>query len=1092
MSATYNQRLAKLRMPRASARGSALVSAIRVRKRWPKWLTVEETATLIRALHHGASHVFFRRFVDSDRASIPQAYVFDNTNSALSSKALTELQWKMWNSHEVPLCFIFQPDTVDILGCWTKPDFFDEGTGQCHYTPNEVITLASNAQAELDKLARFSGDALENGSFWDNPRNGHLTDTKRSAHGSLITAIVELDEELASKRILPETLRRKVLVICLMLKYLEDRGVLDASDFKRFRTGATELFQVLESAKSFVALLAAQARRFNGDVFQLSSDERQLLLDRDKDLGRFAHILDGRTSQRQAHLWKLYSFEHLPVEIISYIYQRFVKGAVGAVYTPPFLVDFLLGEAMPYANITDAFTVLDPSCGSGVFLVGAFKRLVNHWMAGRKWQCPPESLLKRRLKELVQQVHGVDDDPFAVELTVFSLCLALCDRLEPKQIRRHFEFDNLRGVTICKGDFFEFLPKAEQAKSTWDLIIGNPPFETSQFTPAAIVIEQKAKTERAETAGAVDTPYQQLAFLFLEQSLRIVASNGTACLLVPSTFLYGINSAAFRASILRRWHVPQIIDFTSIRSLFPGGDTKCCAVFVLNRPPIPSTPLLHITPRRTTATKEGLFFEIDAYDFHRIHFEAAIADDSVWKANLLGGGRIHTMLRRLLTTENTLGNFVRERKSKGWLFQVGFIKGKTYARQEAAHITGMPHLPTDAFTDNGIDESRIRPLILSSDDIRSPETFLRKLKDGKDALSSFLWAHFPAPIREGLSSDMNGPKLSARSQRLLATQLNELIAGPSLFNEERFASVRLSDETKTLAAAVRRGSSAVLLNHRLLADAYPHQIVRTPLFDAPRSREQFEPPSILIRLLDTLPMSLRADYVTYRDDVVGIKAPANEFGELNTLLKDLRRLKDIHRFFLYTTAPQLFVGKATVPQKFDLDRLPLITVAEITEPLFSEADNAIIKDVVNYFGDFVRLGQDSVLFRGEAGADELKAFSNQYLNLLNAIYGKFQVGSVVRTDAFTCAHFSYGGPPKAELSANRPLEEALQILLHRHGEGVRVQRVLRLYAWNTIYLIKPNRLRYWIPSVAVRDADETVAELAAQTTFPALPHQGKR
>jgi hypothetical protein len=653
------------------------------------------------------------------------------------------------------------------------------------------------------------------------------------------------------------------------------------------------------------------------------------------------------------------------------IYQRFVKGAVGAVYTPPFLVDFLLDEAMPYDRITEGFRVLDPACGSGVFLVGAFKRLVNHWQHSRGWRRAKESLLKRHLKTLIQQVHGIDDDPFAVELTVFSLSLALCDRLEPKQIRRHFEFENLKGITVRKSDFFEFLPKAEALGEKWHLVVGNPPFETSRLTPAAKEIEAEAKVERSGGQGVpIDTPYQQLAFLFLEQSLRLAVDEGTVCLLVPSTFLYGIRSPDFRASILRRWNIPQIIDFTSVRNLFPGGDTKCCAIFVSKQKPAPEIPLLHITPRRTTATKEGLFFEIDAYDFHRINYRTALSDSAIWKANLLGGGRVFSIIRRLLDVTETLGSFVKERKSKGWISRVGFIEGgDQVVKRSAKHLTDKPYLPTNAFDADGVDESRIT-------------------------------------------------------------------------------------------------------------------ILQSTLFKDPGNEQQFEPPAILIRLLDTLPTTLRADYLTYRDDIVGIKAPPADIGELKSLHSALKRLNRLHRFFLFAAAPQLFVGKATVPQKFDIDRLPLLTKEEISEPLFSDADNAVINDVVDYFGDFVRLGQDSVLLQRVASDTDLSRFSLQYLALLNSIFGKFRLGRVVRTSAYICLHFSYGRSPTVELEADEPLEQALGRLLHRLKPSVCVQRVPRVYAGNTIYLIKPNQLRFWIRSVAVRDADETVSELAASDAFP--------
>jgi hypothetical protein len=187
-----------------------------------------------------------------------------------------------------------------------------------------------------------------------------------------------------------------------------------------------------------------------------------------------------------------------------------------------------------------------------------------------------------------------------------------------------------------------------------------------------------------EVGKPIDLPYHQLAFLFLEQSLRLSAEGGTVCLLVPSTLLYGVYSSDFRTGILRRWHVPQVIDFTSIRNLFPEGDTKSCAVFIAAKPPIPESSLLHVTPRRTTATKEGLFFEIDAYDFHKISQNIALSDDSIWKANLLGGGRVHSIARRLLDCKETLSSFVKRREPRDGFLTLALFKARRLpiARQD--------------------------------------------------------------------------------------------------------------------------------------------------------------------------------------------------------------------------------------------------------------------------------------------------------------------------------------------------------------------------------------------------------------------------
>jgi hypothetical protein len=50
----------------------------------------------------------------------------------------------------------------------------------------------------------------------------------------------------------------------------------------------------------------------------------------------------------------------------------------------------------------------------------------------------------------------------------------------------------------------------------------------------------------------------------------------------------------------------------------------------------------------------------------------------------------------------------------------------------------------------------------------------------------------------------------------------------------------------------------------------------------------------------------------------------------------------------------------------------------------------------------------------------------------------------------------------------------------QHGDALRTVRVLRFYESNTIVIVKPDRLRYWIASTAVRDADETLVDLRTQ------------
>jgi hypothetical protein len=70
------------------------------------------------------------------------------------------------------------------------------------------------------------------------------------------------------------------------------------------------------------------------------------------ELASFARLVEGyQDSTGQLSLWRLYSFRDLPVELISNIYQLFVKDASSSIYTPPALVRLMLEEALSWERL---------------------------------------------------------------------------------------------------------------------------------------------------------------------------------------------------------------------------------------------------------------------------------------------------------------------------------------------------------------------------------------------------------------------------------------------------------------------------------------------------------------------------------------------------------------------------------------------------------------------------------------------------------------------------------------------------------------------------------------------------------------------
>jgi hypothetical protein len=243
-----------------------------------------------------------------------------------------------------------------------------------------------------------------------------------------------------------------------------------------------------------------------------------------------------------------YVFKEIPVEILGQVYERFlgkvirltparqakieekpeVRKAGGVYYTPKYIVDYIVentvGELLADKTPEEAaeLTIVDPACGSGSFLLGAFQYLLDwheSWYLGHdpeKWTRGKQPALihtaegdwrlttaeKKRI--LLNNIYGVDIDAQAVEVTKLSLLMKVLEE-ETGQLTLGFERalpdlgDNIKcGNSLIDWDYFEgqlIRDEAEVervnpfeweqgfpevfAKGGFDAVIGNPPWSES-------------------------------------------------------------------------------------------------------------------------------------------------------------------------------------------------------------------------------------------------------------------------------------------------------------------------------------------------------------------------------------------------------------------------------------------------------------------------------------------------------------------------------------------------------------------------------------------------------------------------------------
>jgi len=916
----------------------------------PEGRPPEEVAMMEKASAYQAQAVFFEAGRNG-RPPVAQAFIYVSDGPP-NDPAFGELHKRLWSWGGVPLVYRKTAGLVQLFRCAHKPDFV-ASDGEIVCKPFKTLRTA----ATISDDPWWDAGQLRNGTLWDDPKVSRaMLSASKAAHKRLIDEVIELNSNLNDEGVLRRHLRRKLLILSLLIAYLEARGVFLPGYFGQFQRGASRFFEVLADGKALIKLLADLEERFNGNVFVLEKADRESLKT-NAQLARFARLVEAKQERSgQLTLWELYSFKDLPVELISHIYQIFVSDSATSVYTPPFLVRLMLDEALSWDRLDRLDErneiILDPSCGSGVFLVEAYKRLVLHWRSRNGWKKPT----KTTLKALLGKVHGIDLEEGAVELAAFSLCLALCDALEPEAIRASIKlFPQLEGTTLHHSCFFE-AKELGLVRGPIGVITGNPPFTTSISTPGA----ERSYQNYESKYGSL--PDQQLAYLFLHEAMDMLSPGGVLSMLQQYNFLYNQQSLSFRRTFMTKWDVREVLDFISVRGLFHkgGADTKVIVVVSVASPATPQRKILHVTFRRSGRADAEQGFDVDYYDMHWLSRELALTNDGVWRSDLLGGGRVLAYVDRLKEFR-TLGDYA---KAKHWDFGEGFIDGSRGISRPASHIVGKKLLPSDSLTIAGVD-------------------------------------------------------------------------------------------IKEISRAPRR----------------PVQW--------PRSEKRFTPPMLLVREHMDLPHTLwQQHYLTYKSEIVGFCSPVNELPELKTMSRWVATARKPLQAYVAASSTRLFSRKATAASAHDIFALPYPEGADLD---LGPNEQILVDDIVDYYRDLIRLGEGASAMR-DSGQDALPTFTDVFVEQINATYKKNPIRALEpqRWPGIICQPFVFGNG-MVDWSGTEELKEKINaLLLKQEGSTLWVTRIARIYQGSFIFLLKPDRLRYWLRSVALRDADETLSDLRLQ------------
>jgi len=445
-----------------------------------------------------------------------------------------------------------------------------------------------------------------------------LGENKNSVDKFLLKNITDARRILVAKEglsLLPKAANRLIGRL-LFVSYLIDRNV--TFNDQNILTGQNKL----ERKESFKSLIINKeslynffkylTKKYNGDMFPLVefSDQEMLyneeVLVEEKHLSVLSHLLNcssffagGKAYNNytvQQSLFDLYDFEIIPVELISSIYENFIGNGdenenlnltkqkdIKAYYTPSYLVDYILSQTITpflenHSKKDSNCKVLDPACGSGIFLVETVRKIIE-----KELEIRPERISDNRLWQLIKSnIYGIDIDSDAIDISIFSLYVTILDYKQPAEIET-FKFQKLKDENFFGGsdaDFFNTKHPFNSKISDLDFIIGNPPWGKVSESNYVEYISNRNRVENSRNEEKNRRPLEIgdkeicQAFLVRTSDFASESKSPICSFIVSSKVLYnsGNSSKRFRSYFLHKFHIKQVVELSPVNNKIRGGN----------------------------------------------------------------------------------------------------------------------------------------------------------------------------------------------------------------------------------------------------------------------------------------------------------------------------------------------------------------------------------------------------------------------------------------------------------------------------------------------------------------------------------------
>jgi predicted type IV restriction endonuclease len=571
-----------------------------------------------------------------------------------------QLRRYAWSA-KLPLSILTDFEEIAVYDCRIKPAKTDKAS-----TARTLFLRYDELPDRWHELAAiFSREAVLKGSFDKYAESAKKKRGTAEVDDAFLAEIedwrdmlartIALRNEHLSQRDLNFAVQRTIDRI-VFLRICEDRGIEPYGTLQALTNGERVYDRLFERFRR-------ADERYNSGLFHFSEEKGRS--DAPDDLTPGITIDDKPLKEILTRLYYPecpYEFSVLPADILGHVYEQFlgkvirltpghravveekpeVRKAGGVYYTPTYIVDYIVqntvgklvedktpqevgGLTATYqpskAKDTRPLSVLDPACGSGSFLLGAYQFLLD-WYRDQYVNDGPRKhttgksprlyqhgsgeyrlTTNERKRILLSHIHGVDIDSQAVEVTKLSLLLKVLEGESAERLDAGLRLFHERalpdlganikcGNSLIGPDFYDntqmnLFDEEERLRINvfdwhdeftaivqaggFDAVLGNPPYVYRN------AIEDVGRDYFGARFDSAEGNFELYKF-FLERGVSLLGHGGRLGMIVSASFLVQPSFTKLRSLLLQRTQITNLAPLGP--GVFEGATVDTCVIVV--------------------------------------------------------------------------------------------------------------------------------------------------------------------------------------------------------------------------------------------------------------------------------------------------------------------------------------------------------------------------------------------------------------------------------------------------------------------------------------------------------------------------------